>query len=113
VNDGASWFVSDVKIDAIIRTITRLYFQHTSNIHMPLGNSNIVSRSICGLGVDIGFINHLHDSKLREIAASSLISTIHKSPQHSTFFQPMSLPAVPWQRLLRVEILQLPRSRAV
>jgi hypothetical protein len=51
-----------------------------------------------------------HDSELQVITAPSLISTIHKSPQHRlSLFQPtVSSPDVPWQRLLTVEILQLP-----
>jgi hypothetical protein len=43
-----------------------------------------------------------------------LICTIHKSPQHRlSFFQPaVSSSAVPWQRLLKVEILQLNALRS-
>jgi hypothetical protein len=50
-----------------------------------------------------------HDSELRAITAPPLFSTIHKSPQHPlSFSQPaVPSPAVPWQRLLKVEILQL------
>jgi hypothetical protein len=53
---------------------------------------------------------HTHDWELQVTTAPPLISTIHKSPQQtlSLFQQPMSSPAVPWQRLLTVEILQLP-----
>jgi hypothetical protein len=52
---------------------------------------------------------YTHDSELQAITAPPLISTIHKSPQHLlSLFQPaVSLPLVPWQRLLTVEILQL------
>jgi hypothetical protein len=55
------------------------------------------------------FTTYTHDSELHAITAPPLISTIHKSPQHPlSLFQPaMSSPAVPWQRLLTVEILQL------
>jgi hypothetical protein len=50
-----------------------------------------------------------HDSELQVITAPPLISTIHKSPQHPlSVSQPaVSSPAVPWQRFLTVEILQL------
>jgi hypothetical protein len=50
-----------------------------------------------------------HESELRAITAPSIISTIHKSPQHPlSLFQPsVSSSAIPWQRLLTVEILQL------
>jgi hypothetical protein len=52
---------------------------------------------------------HTHDSERQAITAPPLRSTIHKSPQHplSLFQSAVSSPAVPWQRLLRVEILQL------
>jgi hypothetical protein len=52
---------------------------------------------------------YIHDSKLHAITAPSLISTIHKSPQHPlSLFQPAVSPiAVPWQRLLTVDIFQL------
>jgi hypothetical protein len=51
----------------------------------------------------------LHDSELHTITASSLISTIHKSPQHPIrLFKPtVSSPAVLLQRLLTLENLQL------
>jgi hypothetical protein len=47
--------------------------------------------------------------ELQAITAPPLISTIHKLPQHPlSIFQPaVSSPAVPWQRLVTVEILQL------
>jgi hypothetical protein len=52
---------------------------------------------------------YIHDSEIQAITAPPLISTIHKLPQHplSLFHSVMSLPAVPWQRHLTVEILQL------
>jgi hypothetical protein len=52
---------------------------------------------------------YTHDSELQIIKAPPLISTIHKSPQHTlSLFQPaVSSPTFPWQRLLTVEILQL------
>jgi hypothetical protein len=62
-----------------------------------------------GYVLDIGFIDHYtHDSELQAIAPPPLVSKIHKSPQYP--LSPSSLlsaPAVPWQRLLTVEILQL------
>jgi hypothetical protein len=58
-----------------------------------------------------GFIDHLHihDWELQAVTASPLVSTFHKSTQQPlTCFQPaVSSKAVPWQRLLAVEILQL------
>jgi hypothetical protein len=50
---------------------------------------------------------YTHDSEV--ITELPLISTIDKSPQHPlSLFQPaVSSPAVPWQRLLTVEIPQL------
>jgi hypothetical protein len=50
-----------------------------------------------------------HDSEVQVNTAPPLISTIHKSPQHPLcpFQLSVSSPVVPWQRLLRVEILQL------
>jgi hypothetical protein len=50
-----------------------------------------------------------HDSEVQVITAPSLISTIHKSTQHSlSLFQPaVSSQDVPCQRLRTVEILQL------
>jgi hypothetical protein len=55
-----------------------------------------------------------HDSELEVITLPPLISTIHKSPQHPlSLFQPaVSSPFIPWQLLLRVEILQLPILRS-
>jgi hypothetical protein len=52
---------------------------------------------------------YTHDSLVKVITVSPLISTIHKSPQGplSLFKSAMSSPAVPWQWLLTVEILQL------
>jgi hypothetical protein len=62
------------------------------------------------------FIDHLHhtDSKLQFITVPQLISTIHKSPQHSLcLFKPaVSSPVVPWKWLLTVEILQRPAHRS-
>jgi hypothetical protein len=61
-----------------------------------------------------GFVSDLlttytHNSELEAITAPPLISTIHKTPQHTlSLFQPaMSSLAVPWQRLLTLKILQL------
>jgi hypothetical protein len=51
---------------------------------------------------------YTHDSKLQAITVSPLIATIHKSTQHpQSIFHPTVSSAVPWQRLLTVEILQL------
>jgi hypothetical protein len=52
---------------------------------------------------------YTHDSELQAVTAPPLISTIHKSPQQLlSIFQPaVSSPAVSWQQLLTVEILQL------
>jgi hypothetical protein len=57
-----------------------------------------------------GFIDtYTHDSELQVFTMQSLITTIHKSPQHPlSLFQPtVSSPVVPWQRLLTAEIVQL------
>jgi hypothetical protein len=53
--------------------------------------------------------NYTDKSELQVITAPRLISTIYKSPQHPLIpFQPaVPSPAVPWQRLLTMEILQL------
>jgi hypothetical protein len=50
-----------------------------------------------------------HNSEVEAITAPPLISTIHKSPQQPlNLFNPaVSLSAVPCQRLLTVDILQL------
>jgi hypothetical protein len=55
-------------------------------------------------------ITYTHYSELRAITAPSLIYTLYSSPQRplSPFQPAVSSPAVPWQRLLTVEILQLP-----
>jgi hypothetical protein len=52
---------------------------------------------------------YTHHLEIQVITTLSLISTLYKSLQHPlSFFQPaMSSPAVPWQRLLTVDILQL------
>jgi hypothetical protein len=53
--------------------------------------------------------DYTHHSELQVITALSLISTFYKSPQHPlSLFQPaVSSSAIPWQRLLTVDILQL------
>jgi hypothetical protein len=60
-----------------------------------------------------GFIVLIH-SRVVTTMIPLLISTIHSSPQHPlSFFQPAVFsPAVPWQRHLIVEILQLPALRS-
>jgi hypothetical protein len=51
---------------------------------------------------------YTHSLELQAITRPLLISTIHKSPQHTSLFQPTVFsPAVPWQLLLTVEIIQL------
>jgi hypothetical protein len=52
---------------------------------------------------------YTHDLELQVITVPLLISTIHKSPQHplNLFQCAVSSPAIPWQWLLTVEILQL------
>jgi hypothetical protein len=57
---------------------------------------------------------YTHDPELQVITAPLLISTIHKSPRHPLkFLQPaVSSLAVPWQRFLTVEILQLHALRS-
>jgi hypothetical protein len=53
--------------------------------------------------------SYTHDSEVQALKVLPLISTIHKSPQRPlSLFQPAEpSPAVPWQRLLTMEILQL------
>jgi hypothetical protein len=55
----------------------------------------------------------IHDSELQAITAPPLISTIHKPPQHLlSLFKPALLSlAVPWLRLLTLQILQLDALR--
>jgi hypothetical protein len=62
-----------------------------------------------GFGFDIGFSDHLYTPLMSTSNYSATIFTIHKSPQHTlSLLQPaVSSPAVPWQRLLIVEIFQL------
>jgi hypothetical protein len=64
-----------------------------------------------GYGFDIGFIDHL---EIQAVTALPLISTLYSSPQHLlSLLQPaVSSPDVPWQRLLKVEILELPALRS-
>jgi hypothetical protein len=66
-----------------------------------------------GYGLVNGFIDTYH-SELQVITTLLLISTLHKSPQCLlTLFQPtISSPAVLWQWLLTVEILQLQALRS-
>jgi hypothetical protein len=54
-------------------------------------------------------VTYTHDLELLAITEPSLIYTIHKLPQlQLSLFQPaVSSQAVPWQRLLTVDILQL------
>jgi hypothetical protein len=71
----------------------------------------------CGRGFDwrMDLLTiYTHDSELQAIRAPPLISTIPKSPQHPLclFQSAVSSPAVPWQRLLTVEILQLQAFRS-
>jgi hypothetical protein len=72
--------------------------------------------TIDGVWIDwIGFIDHLHASLGTTRNYSSIaISTIPKSPQHplSHFQLAVSSPAVPWQQLLTVKILQLHALRS-
>jgi hypothetical protein len=55
-----------------------------------------------------------HHSELQVITAPPLISTIHSSPQHPLclFQLAVSSPAVPWQRLLTVKIVQFSALRS-
>jgi hypothetical protein len=71
--------------------------------------------NMAGFELVNGFIDtHTHDSELQAITAPPLISTIYKSPQHPLWlFQPaVSSSAVPWQRVLIVEIPQLHALRS-
>jgi hypothetical protein len=57
---------------------------------------------------------YIYHSELQVITVPPLISKTHKSPQHplSLFQRAVCSPAVPWQRLLTVEILQLNALRS-
>jgi hypothetical protein len=57
---------------------------------------------------------YTHDSELQAITLLSLISTNHKLPQHplSLFESSVISPAVSWQQMLTMEILQLPTLRS-
>jgi hypothetical protein len=57
---------------------------------------------------------YTHNSELQVITMLSPISTLYKSAQHllSLFQPPVSLPAVPWQRLQPAEILQFQAFRS-
>jgi hypothetical protein len=70
-------------------------------------SSNILSRFM-GFGLVKGFIDHLY-TRLGTTSNYSGIANlyIHKSPQCNLFQAAASSPAVPWQQLLTVEILQL------
>jgi hypothetical protein len=54
--------------------------------------------------------SYTHDSEVQVITAQSLISTLYKSVAHAKSSQ--SSLDVSWQRLLTVEILQLPALRS-
>jgi hypothetical protein len=75
----------------------------------------ILSGSACvWLSTGFGLLTtYTHDSELQIITWPPLILIIHISPQHplSLFQPPVSSPAVPWQRLLTVEILQFQALR--
>jgi hypothetical protein len=88
-----------------------------TNIYQPVKLRNILSRVWVTIDGVLDWILNLltiytHNSELQIIAAPSLISTFYKSLEHLLIlFQPVvSSPAVLWQRLLTMEILQLPRS---
>jgi hypothetical protein len=59
--------------------------------------------------IDGVLITYTQHSKLQVLTMLSLISTIHRSPQHllNLFQSAVSSSAIPWQRPLTVEILQL------
>jgi hypothetical protein len=101
------------------------HFRDDESEDMPMGANiplelNLLSCAECvwlwmGFGLVNGFIDHyINDLELQAITAPLLISTIHKSPQHllSLYQLAVSSPAIPWQRLLTVEILQLHALRS-
>jgi hypothetical protein len=64
--------------------------------------------------LDIGFIGHLYTplGATRNYSAIGNLQTLHITTSLPKLFQPsVSSAAVPWQRLLAVEILQLPAVR--
>jgi hypothetical protein len=98
------------KSDKIKAFKKKLSYPGEDTLYIP----TIVSRSMCDYRRRLYWWIHLlitytHDLELQTITAPLLISTIYKSPKHPlSLFQPaVSPPAVSWQRLLTVEILQL------
>jgi hypothetical protein len=90
---------------------------HFCSVAISWSRSNAVSKSNCiwhqlsgvlrGCIWDLDWWMNLlttytHNLELQAITAPPLISTIHKSPQHL-----LCSPAIPWQWLLTMEILQL------
>jgi hypothetical protein len=57
---------------------------------------------------------YTHDAELQVITAPSLISTLYKSQRHllSLFQLVVFSTAIPWQRLLTVDIIQLSALRS-
>jgi hypothetical protein len=95
-----------------------LSFTTSSLSHSPTKgfNTPIMSRFKrvwIGLKLDL-LTTYTHHSELQVIKALQPISTPYSSPQYTPSpLQPaVSQPAAPWQRLLTVEILQLPALRS-
>jgi hypothetical protein len=92
-----------------------LWRMHTTSLEVLISICLNMSRHIvekcnctcdCRRGLDWWMnllTTYTQDSELQAIIAPLLISTIHKSPQHPLWLHQR----VPWQRLLRVKILQL------
>jgi hypothetical protein len=82
-------------------------FRHSVGLH---------SVTILGCHIDgvwSGYWIYWHNSELQVTTALSLSSTLYKPPQHPiSLFQPVVSSAVPWERLLTVDIFQLPALRS-
>jgi hypothetical protein len=102
----------------ISETAWRIYLFQTQlilSIFLYLSSASLYCHVVCvtvdgvfDWGMDLLTV-YTHVWELQAITVPPLISTVHKSPQHLlSLFQPaVSSPAVPWQLLLTVEILQL------
>jgi hypothetical protein len=67
-----------------------------------------------GFGLDVGFTDHFvtHASWLHLIITPSLVSALYKSLQHTLSLSSLLSLVFFWQRILTMEILQLPSSTA-
>jgi hypothetical protein len=92
---------------------SNLRVQQVQSLLLILPRSMCDSRRGLDWWIDL-VITYTHDWELQAITVPPLISTIHKSPQHLlSLFQPaISSLAVPLQRLLTLQIIQLHALRS-